>query len=128
MASASSSAAAIPNPYALPRAPAEPEPRRGLFFADAVANYLAAIAAAVLVTLIIAFAVTRSTKKDAILALEDEITESYRKPLVVESGKIRAPAVIEDELDTLYGAARSRFLMIMFVGIPLGLAVGRIRS
>ncbi len=127
MASAAQSAPT----YAAPRAPmcnqgAVREPR-GLFLGDEITNYLAGVAAASLLCLLVAFAVTRSSKRDAIVALEDEISESYRLPLKVEKGDVRAPSEIQGELDDLYGSARTQFMLILVLGVPIGLGIGRIR-
>lgn len=127
MASASQSAPA----YAAPRAPLNTggsmrEPR-GIFLGDEIANYLAGVAAASVLCLLVAFAVTRASKRESIVTLEDEISESYRLPLKVEKGDVRAPDKIQAELDELYGSARVQFMLILLLGVPIGLGVGRIR-
>ena len=100
---------------------------RGLLFEDPVANTLGLIAAACLVCVVVAFGLTRVTKRDSVTALEGEISESYRSPSDVAGGKQRAPSTIQEELDELYGSARLQFLMVLLLGIPAGLGLGRIR-
>jgi len=131
------SSASLSSPtYAAPRAPMsspgmpvahEHRQERGLLFEDPVANTLGLIAAACLVCVVLAFGLTRATKREAVVALEDEISESYRSPSDVEAGKQRAPATIQEELDDLYGSASFQFLIVLILGIPVGLGLGRIR-
>ncbi len=133
----SQSSAAMSAPtYATPRAPMS-SPRmpvlhadvgeRGLLLEDPVANTLGLIAAACLVCLVAAFGLTRSSKLEGVIALEAEVSESYRSPADVEAGKQRAPATIQEELDDLYSSARFQFLLVLALGIPAGLGLGRIR-
>lgn len=100
---------------------------RGLLFADSVANTLGLIAACSLLCIVVAFAITRATKREPIIALEDELAESYRSPLDVELGKMRAPAELEEELEKLYSSAHFQFMLVFSLGIPIGLGLGRIR-
>lgn len=100
---------------------------RGLLFADSVANTLGLIAACSLLCIVVAFAITRATKREPIIALEDELAESYRSPLDVELGKMRAPAELEEELEKLYSSADFQFMLVFSLGIPIGLGLGRIR-
>lgn len=134
---AAQSSASMSSPtYAAPRAPmsspgmpisAVDPGERGLLFADAVANTLGLIAAACLVCVVVAFGLTRATKREAVVALETEISESYRSPSDVAADKQRAPATIQEELDELYSSARFQFLIVLILGVPVGLGLGRIR-
>jgi hypothetical protein len=112
---------------AMPRPNLDLDEERGLLFADSIANTLGMIAVCSLVCIVVAFAVTRATKRDPMVALEEELAESYRNPLDVELGKMRAPAELEEELETLYGSASRQFMLIFGLGVPLGLGLGRIR-
>lgn len=112
---------------AMPRPNLDLDEERGLLFADYIANTLGMIAVCSLVCIVVAFAVTRATKRDPMVALEEELAESYRNPLDVELGKMRAPAELEEELETLYGSASRQFMLIFGLGVPLGLGLGRIR-
>ena len=105
----------------------ELDEERGLLFADSVANTLGLIAACSLLCIVVAFAITRATKREPIIALEDELAESYRSPLDVELGKMRAPAELEEELEKLYSSADFQFMLVFSLGIPIGLGLGRIR-
>ncbi len=100
---------------------------RGLLFADSVANTLGLIAACSLLCIVAAFAITRATKREPIIALERELAESYRSPLDVELGKMRAPPELEEELEKLYSSASFQFMLVLALGIPIGLGLGRIR-
>ncbi|MCR9166102.1 MAG: hypothetical protein ACE37F_17315 [Nannocystaceae bacterium] len=111
----------------IPRPSLELDEERGLLFADSIANTLGLIAACSLLCLFVAFGITRATKREPVVALEDELAESYRSPLDVELGKMRAPAELEEELETLYSSARFQFLLVLSLGIPIGLGLGRIR-
>ncbi len=133
---AQSSASMSSPSYAAPRAPMSSpgmpvanvdRPERGLLLEDPVANTLGLIAAACLVCVVVAFGMTRATKREPVEGLETEISESYRSPSDVEAGKQRAPATIQEELDDLYGSARFQFLAVLILGIPIGLGLGRIR-
>lgn len=105
----------------------ELDEERGLLFADSVANTLGLIAACSLLCIVVAFAITRATKREPIIALEDELAESYRSPLDVELGKMRAPADLEEELEKLYSSAHFQFMLVFSLGLPIGLGLGRIR-
>lgn len=133
---AQSSAAMSSPSYATPRAPMSSPGmpvanmdlgERGLLFQDPVANTLALIAAACLVCVVVALGMTRATKREGVVGLEAEISESYRSPSDVQGGKQRAPATIQEELDDLYGSAKSQFLIVLALGIPVGLGLGRVR-
>lgn len=133
---AQSSAGMSSPSYATPRAPMSSPGmpvatadfgERGLLFEDSVANTLALIAAACLVCVVVAIGMTRASKRGNVVALEDEISESFRSPSDVEGGTQRAPSTIQEELDDLYGSARFHFLIVMVLGIPIGLGLGRIR-
>lgn len=112
---------------AMPRPNLEFDEERGLLFADTIANTLGLIAVCSVLCIVVAFAITRATKREPIIALEEELAESYRNPLDVELGKVRAPAELEEELESLYSSARSQFMLVLSLGIPIGLGLGRIR-
>lgn len=67
--------------------------------------------------------------RDRVRALEDELAQSYQRPVDVELGDLRTPATIEREYHGWGERARSRFLVVMFaVGAPLGVVLGRLRT
>ena len=100
---------------------------RGLLFEDSVANVLGMVALCTLITMVIGFGTSNATKRSEVASLEEEISESYRNPLDVEFGERRAPATLEEELQKVYDSARTRFLLVFALGIPLGLGLGQIR-
>lgn len=133
---AQSSASMSSPSYATPRAPMSSPGmpvanmdlgERGLLFEDSVANTLGLIAAACLVCVVVALGMTRATKRESVMALEGEISESYRSPGDVERGKQREPSAIQEELDELYGSAKFQFFVVLVLGIPIGLGLARIR-
>ena len=98
------------------------------FGRDIVTSVIAGIAAAMFVTMLVAFAVSRGSFRDDITRLEAEIAESMTRPLDVQAQELRSVDTIRQDLDEVHASSEKRFLLIWIgLGLPLGIVLGRFR-
>ncbi|MCA9656087.1 MAG: hypothetical protein H6712_24135 [Myxococcales bacterium] len=96
---------------------------------DAVAITLLALGGSLIVSLIIAMQIQRSSARDTLPPLEEELAASLAAPAAVEAGQLRAPSAVEDEIDAaLDGMERSFLIWWLALGVPVGLVLSRLSA
>lgn len=102
---------------------------RYVFGRDVVTSILAGLASALFVTMLLAFALSRSAFRDDITKLETELAESVTRPLDVQAQELRSAQAIRKELADVHASSKKRFMLIWLgVGLPLGVVLGRFRA
>ena len=77
--------------------------------------------------LVVAVFLSKGAASEAIAPLEAELAESLAKPAAVAAGSVRNESAISDDLESAYGdAQRSFILKFLLIGVPIGLALGRL--
>jgi hypothetical protein len=98
-----------------------------LFSNDRLANYLFGVAVGLGLGMVIAFGAVRVWHRGDVIALEEELAESYTKPVEVQNGGVRAPDEVERDLEAKYGDSRMFFVLTMILaGVPAGIGIGRV--
>jgi len=96
---------------------------------DRVATTLLAVAIALMISLVVALQVQRGDARDLLPPLEEELAASLNDPAAVEARELRSPSTVEDQInDTLDGMEGSFLLWWLAIGIPVGLAISRMRT
>lgn len=102
----------------------------GLFDAlrrDVVAGTLMSLGAALVLSLIVAIQIQRSSARDVLPPLEEELAAALSDPAGVQTGERRPPEAIEFQIGNAVGdMERTFFLWWLGLGIPVGLVVSRL--
>lgn len=107
--------------------------RRGgaleLLRSDGIAMLLVGLGVGLALSLVLALQLQRSSVRDTLPALEDELAASLSDPADVAAGKRRDPAKIQEELDgALDGMQRSFLLWWLVPGVVVGLLLSRLKE
>lgn len=114
------------SPDSSPADQPEPPSLLKLLETDRVSWTLLTMTVALVIGLITAFSVQRDEVRDDLPLLEQELAASLNDPSAVDSGELRTPAEIEDELSGLLDdIERSFFMVWFFTAVPMGLATSR---
>lgn len=96
---------------------------------DRVATGLMGLCVGLGLSLVLALQLQRSGVRDSLPPLEEELAASLADPADVATGKRRAPAKVEEELDEALGELQRSFLLWWIgPGLLLGLVLARIKA
>ncbi len=103
------------------------QPRRGLLTHDSVANYLFAVAAALVVGAMAGFAIQRALYRDEISAVEARIQQGHEDPAAIDTGELPSAEELEEDLDNLYRSASRSVYLSLAAAALVGLGIGTIK-
>ena len=96
---------------------------------DRVSTLLTSLCVGLGLSLVLALQLQRSSVRDRLPPLEEELAASLADPADVATGKRRAPAKVEEELDTTLGELQRAFLLWWLgPGLLVGLVISRLRA
>lgn len=96
---------------------------------DGIAALLLGLSVGLVLSLILALQLQRSSARELLPPLEEELAASLNDPSGVAAGKHRAPAAVQSELDTALGDMQRSFLLWWLLpGAGVGLLLSRLRA
>lgn len=100
-----------------------------LLRSDGVAMLLVGLCLGLGLSLVLALQLQRSSARDTLPALEEELAASLADPADVAAGKRRAPAKIQEELDEALDGMQRRFLLWWLgPGLLVGIVISRFKE
>lgn len=97
--------------------------------ADAVATAMLVVGGCLVITLIVALQIQRSSARDVLPPLEEELAAALADPAGVEAGELRPPSAIESQIDDELGSMETSFLLWwLALGVPVGLVLSRLQA
>lgn len=100
-----------------------------LLRSDGIAMLLVGLGVGLALSLVLALQLQRSSVRDTLPALEEELAASLSDPADVAAGKRRDPAKVQEELDeALDGMQRSFLLWWLVPGTLVGLLLSRLKE